>query len=77
MEDELSEETGKLCQSQKLLIKDDPPIPTAEKISTSIVQQICKAQHEHSLHFMLATEGALLVVESLYADAEVERLANT
>lgn len=77
MEDELGEETGKPCRSQRLLTKDEPPIPTALKIFANIVQQICKAQHEYSLHFTLVTEDALLVVESLYADAEVERLANT
>lgn len=77
MEAELSEKAGKLRRSQRLLTQDEPPIPTAQEIFSSIVRQICKAQDEYSLHFTLAIEDALLVVESLYADAQVERLANT
>lgn len=51
--------------------------PTPQAIFCSIVQQISSAQDECSLHFALAKEDALIVVESLYGDAGVERLANT
>lgn len=76
MEAELDEETGESCQNQILLTKDGPQVSTAQKIYLDIVQQLCEAQQEYSLYFTIEKEDALLVVESLYADAQVERLAN-
>lgn len=76
MEAELDEETGESCQNQILLTKDGPQVSTAQKIYLDIVQQLCEAQQGYSLYFTIEKEDALLVVESLYADAQVERLAN-
>lgn len=77
MEAELDEKSGESCQNQRMLQTEDRPhVSIAQKIFLNIVQEICKAQHEYSLHFTLEKEDALLVIESLYADAQVER-ANT
>lgn len=77
MEAELGEQGGELRRSQRLLTKDEHITPTPQAIFCSIVQQISSAQDECSLHFTLDKEDALIVVESLYEDDGVERLANT
>lgn len=77
MEAWLGEQGGELCRSQRLLIKDEHTTPTTQEILCSNVRQISNAQDEFSLHFTLAKEDALIVVESLYEDVGVERLANT
>ena len=73
MEAELGE-PGKL---RRLLTRDEHKEPTLQEIFSIIVRHIRNAQDECSINFTMAREDALIVVESLYADAEVERLANT
>lgn len=70
-------EAEKLRRSQRLLTRDEPKEPTLQEIFCIIVRHIREAQHECSINFTLAREDALIVIQSLYADAEVERLANT
>lgn len=71
MEAELGEQ-GELRRSQRLPIMEEGTTPTSWAIFCTIVRHISSARDECSLHFTLAKEHALLVVECLYEDAGVE-----
>lgn len=70
MEAESGEKAGKPRRSKRL------DRPTLQKIFSRSVRKICYSKDEYSLHFKLGIRDALLVVESLYADAEVRRPGN-
>lgn len=70
-------EVGMLRRSQRLLPRDEHKEPTLQEIFRIIVRHIREAKDECSINFTLDRKDALVVIESLYADAEVERLANT